>query len=478
MFDFNDFSIKEPTSTNVGSDGLKFGTSVVSSLVGNQTSTPQPSDSSFTNFMNLGTSGTATSATPASTLSTSAQTPAWYAAGKKGDWAGLLANRPNNDVALEYQQESTRDAKSKANLRAIGATDVNKFAEWWWNNYGKGGFTEPSPEVTGAQDYANSTANTALTGALNTASPYTQQLTIAPSDTARLAEQQRISGLLEKYGNLANSLRRGVSTADIYNGDNLTSLDLDLQELLDKLNAEKQAYSDVPLTLDDTKKKLEDVAALLGTRKTARQEALDREKAAIENVMSQMAGIQEFDETGLQGLAQALSRSQSNLSRFSGGVDSYVGALDNAMSQLDSRLGKISSTRSTVEGDAQAFLNRLRLANVGSQSDLDALMNEYTGLSGRASQWRASQAMDELSAIADLLGRKKTDLASVLKAAADAQAADAAKVKVDANGNSVFSRAVMRDQRLSLPQIAALRRRNTNSRTPSYSSSFSSNLGL
>ena len=49
------------------------------------------------------------------------------------DIAKILA-RP--DVMAEYQQESTRDAKSRANLAAIGANTPEAFAEWWANNFG------------------------------------------------------------------------------------------------------------------------------------------------------------------------------------------------------------------------------------------------------------------------------------------------------------------------------------------------------
>lgn len=50
---------------------------------------------------------------------------------KAGDanWGALLTSRP--DVLAEYQQESTRDAKSVANLERLGITSAEDYAKWW-----------------------------------------------------------------------------------------------------------------------------------------------------------------------------------------------------------------------------------------------------------------------------------------------------------------------------------------------------------
>lgn len=48
--------------------------------------------------------------------------------------AEVLSLRP--DVAAEYQQESTRDAKSQANLAAMGIHSAEDFAAWWQKTYG------------------------------------------------------------------------------------------------------------------------------------------------------------------------------------------------------------------------------------------------------------------------------------------------------------------------------------------------------
>ncbi|CAN7309110.1 hypothetical protein LJR164_001634 [Phenylobacterium sp. LjRoot164] len=53
------------------------------------------------------------------------------------DWDAYLAANP--DIAAEYRQEATRDAKSQANLQAIGANSPEAYAQWHVNNYGARG---------------------------------------------------------------------------------------------------------------------------------------------------------------------------------------------------------------------------------------------------------------------------------------------------------------------------------------------------
>lgn len=48
------------------------------------------------------------------------------------DWARVLQERP--DVAAEYQNEATRDRKSRANLDRLGIDNAQEFAQWWYNN--------------------------------------------------------------------------------------------------------------------------------------------------------------------------------------------------------------------------------------------------------------------------------------------------------------------------------------------------------
>lgn len=63
------------------------------------------------------------------------------------DWAKLLRDRP--DVLAEFQQESSRDHKSKMNLSNQGVLTDEDFAKWWYNNYGANeGYTQTAAPVT------------------------------------------------------------------------------------------------------------------------------------------------------------------------------------------------------------------------------------------------------------------------------------------------------------------------------------------
>lgn len=122
------------------------------------------------------------------------------------DIAKILA-RP--DVMAEYQQESTRDAKSRANLVAIGANTPEAFAEWWANNFGVANeFQLPQAPAPVAAD---------PTPAPTTNAPTTEQDTLSQSINSLLGlyNQQQASAQQKEVAREAarGQVQTGLGTA-------------------------------------------------------------------------------------------------------------------------------------------------------------------------------------------------------------------------------------------------------------------------
>lgn len=83
---------------------------------------------------------------------------------KVGDanWSALLQSRP--DILSEYQQESTRDAKSVANLERLGISSPEQYAQWWagQNNVAAPQWTQE--QIDAAYPQAANTNTTQTTG--------------------------------------------------------------------------------------------------------------------------------------------------------------------------------------------------------------------------------------------------------------------------------------------------------------------------
>lgn len=82
--------------------------------------------------------------------------------GDTRDWADYLARYPG--VATEYQQESTRDKKSIANLANLGINSATDFARWHYETMGQGqGFTVNTPDPGPTPEDATQTLIDTLT---------------------------------------------------------------------------------------------------------------------------------------------------------------------------------------------------------------------------------------------------------------------------------------------------------------------------
>lgn len=140
------------------------------------------------------------------------------------DLAQLLRDRP--DVLAEYQQESTRDAKSKQHLQELGINSAEQFARMWYdNNAARDGYTQtpvaaPTPTAptspttptvtpTPEQDTLTSTVNQLL-GLFNQQQQKAQQ-----QDAARENARASVASALGTTTDKLNSSLYGNSITDI-----------------------------------------------------------------------------------------------------------------------------------------------------------------------------------------------------------------------------------------------------------------------
>jgi hypothetical protein len=127
------------------------------------------------------------------------------AGGDNIDYAKILTDRP--DVAQKYIDESTRDAKSKANLQSIGVYSPIDFAKWWYQNQGKpAGYVGPTlgsvpgttpgttPTTTPAATTTPDASTPAAPGSPLTAKPGTPEYTASARSLALLKAQQAVQG--------------------------------------------------------------------------------------------------------------------------------------------------------------------------------------------------------------------------------------------------------------------------------------------
>lgn len=74
----------------------------------------------------------------------------------------LLQDRP--DVGAEYQQEASRDGKSKANLASMGIYSDTDYAKWWLDNFGQaGGYSQAPAAVSPTAPVTPATPTTPTT---------------------------------------------------------------------------------------------------------------------------------------------------------------------------------------------------------------------------------------------------------------------------------------------------------------------------
>lgn len=503
------FAGSSPTSyTGNKSPGGFAGTSPLASPQPQAPAKIPEAPSSFSTSLNMGPALTSAPAAPANDAFSNA--PKWAQHGISGNWGGLLSERP--DVATEYQQESTRDKKSKAYLQQIGATSPENYAKWWWGQWG-GDYANtqapapaaPAPPATNpgyTPPTLNDWVNTPLTplpgtGAATTGTaPDGTSVPVAPigvpaiggfsetpgpavANVAQLAaEQARLDGLLGIYSPMAYKARTNANTAGAYDDNYLQSLDDEMSQILEQMGREKPNYG-LSLDLSPYTGIIEGARQTLAGKRTRFNSGLQKELADIASSRTRLSEIEDWDEDGLNYIASLLGREGADLGRYTGDKDSAATALDDAMRLIDERRYRLSRGRSAVEAEAQAALTGLETAHVDNPS-LAQLFSQYGALRGRSQQWKSTQSNDELEQIYRALSGHKSRLATDANNVAAREAAEAALVNKDRRGNSRFSSAMQasRDGVMSEGQYRAYRSRLKDPTMQSYPSSFTTNLGI
>ena len=289
------------------------------------------------------------------------------------NYAQILKERP--DVLAEYNQENTRDSKSKTNLQKIGAYNAEDFAKWWYENYGKGegytpGSTTPSdtPSTTTPSTTTPSTPAPTTTDAgkgVTTAVPTTKATALAQAQSkAKLAVQGR--GLdYGQYGSLLDDYLNGI-----YN--TIPDSDTNPGTYFDP------NFADTILNGEETKLQRGyrgEVTSRFGNP-NLNYHMLD---GTIEELLGGAA------KSGQDLLDNGLKRGQFNETGVAAGTTKLASAKEKARSMLNTNANDILSGYSSKYNDLYSqALGAASGAKLGDQFDLSPWQQQYDNLTQSA----------------------------------------------------------------------------------------------
>ena len=253
----------------------------------------------------------------------------------------------------------------------------------------------------------------------------------------RAMEKSRIDSFRDKYEALLDSGTKGVNRMNLYDLFALEDAQSDLNNFVKDLSGFE---SDLDFDFSDLIAGADDPQAVLSQLISDREGKLANEQADVDNILSQIDGVSDFDESTMNMLKNNLIDELGDLDRFTGGLNTNRESIEGGLDSVDDLLDALLQTRGGIEQEALEALQGYRGQDFNTLDDVTAAEEALNTILGKSETYKATQAQDELDLISELLGDERTRLQGDVDAVASREEADAASVEplLDAYGNLTF----------------------------------------
>jgi hypothetical protein len=268
----------------------------------------------------------------------------------------------------------------------------------------------------------------------------------------RQMEEARVDAFGRDFTNRADQLDRLIGRQDQYSLSEIN----ELQDLIGLLENEIGGFqSELPSDFTSQLEQLTGAQTSLSDLITQRDQELGDIQSAVDLLLSGvaddpeteenefiagLADLEEFDEAGMFELRDRITNELNKLGRYEGGLGEYRDNISAAIEQVDARLRDLGGLRGDIETDALAKLQDIRNREYFSMEDVETAQEEIEALRQRMETYGATQAADELQALADVMSRETGRLSADAMAVAEREAKGRAEIEslLDPEGNLRF----------------------------------------
>jgi len=224
----------------------------------------------------------------------------------------------------------------------------------------------------------------------------------------RDAELARVATAEQEARSGASSLMAQLASSDIYSGSLLGQIENAINEGRSDIAGFSSALGgDFAGVLGQ----LDQADAQLAALRAARQDQLSGFGTDASSLMDKIGSADLADESRLRSNLNAAQQLSARLGQYSGtDVLDYRNQIRDAVDAAQGRLDELGTVRSGIEGDARRLLSQARTTDYTSADMLDALAAELSGVSDQQANYGATQAVDEIDAIAAVIANERARL--------------------------------------------------------------------